>query len=92
MAALLPELAGLPPRLLLDGELIAFGEDGKPDFPRLCRRMLHGQRGISVMCVVFDLLADHGRSRMDWPFWQRRRRLPQAQSGDPLVVRTRGIP
>ena len=27
------------------------------------------------MFVVFDLLADHSRSRMDWPYWQRRSRL-----------------
>ena len=48
----------------MDGVLIAFVEDKKPDFPLLCRRMLHGERRISVMFVVFDLLADHGRSRM----------------------------
>jgi ATP-dependent DNA ligase len=53
-------VAGLPPTLLLDRELVAFGEDGKPDFPLLCRRMLPGERGISVMFVAFDLLADHG--------------------------------
>ena len=46
MTELLPELADLPPRLVLDGELIAFGEDGKPDFPGLCRRMLHGRRRV----------------------------------------------
>jgi ATP-dependent DNA ligase len=57
MTKLVPELANLPPRVVLDGELIAFGEDGKPDFPRLCRRMPHGKRGIAVMFVVFDLLA-----------------------------------
>jgi Ion channel/ATP dependent DNA ligase domain len=57
MTKLVPELANLPPRVVLDGELIAFGEDGKPDFPRLCRRMLHGERGIAIMFVVFDLLA-----------------------------------
>jgi ATP-dependent DNA ligase len=39
--------------------------------------MLHWEREIAVMFVVFDLLADHGRSRMDWPYWQRRRRLEQ---------------
>jgi bifunctional non-homologous end joining protein LigD len=75
MTELVPELADLATGLVLDGELIAFGEDGKPDFPRLCRRMLHGERGIAVMFVAFDLLADSGRSRMDWPYWQRRRRL-----------------
>ena len=36
----LPELAMLPPGLVLDGELVAF-HDGRQDFPRLCERMLH---------------------------------------------------
>ena len=34
----LPELAGMPRGVALDGELIAFGDDGKPSFPRLCQR------------------------------------------------------
>jgi ATP-dependent DNA ligase len=75
MTELMPELEELPTGLVLDGELMTFGEDGKPNFPRLCQRMLHGERQIAVMFVAFDLLADHGRSRMDWPYWQRRRRL-----------------
>jgi len=25
----------------LDGELVAFGDDGKPDFPSVCERMLY---------------------------------------------------
>jgi hypothetical protein len=27
-----------------------------PSFPRLCDRMLHGKRGLSVVFVVFDVL------------------------------------
>ena len=30
MTTLVPELADLPPRLTLDGELVAFGEDKLP--------------------------------------------------------------
>jgi bifunctional non-homologous end joining protein LigD len=29
-------LAELPVRAVLDGELVAFGDDGKPDFERVC--------------------------------------------------------
>ena len=43
MTSLVPELAGLPDGLAVDGELIAFGDDGLPSFPRLCDRMLHGK-------------------------------------------------
>ena len=34
-------LEQLPVRAVLDGELVAFGNDGKPDFERVCERMLH---------------------------------------------------
>jgi ATP-dependent DNA ligase len=42
MTPLLPELAASPDGLAVDGELVAFGDDGLPSFPRLCERMLHG--------------------------------------------------
>jgi bifunctional non-homologous end joining protein LigD len=83
MTELLPELAELPPRLLLDGELIAFGQDRKPSFPLLCWRMLQRERSIPVMFVVFDLLAHHRRRRMGWPYWQRRRRLDKLNLSSP---------
>jgi ATP-dependent DNA ligase len=40
MTDLMPELSTLPVCATLDGELVAFGEDGTPDFPLLCERML----------------------------------------------------
>src|SRR5262245_17642886 len=49
MSALLPELArALPHDLQLDGELVAYGADGRPDFHRLSARMLHGNASIPV--------------------------------------------
>ena len=44
MTPLLPELAALPDGLGVDGELVAFSDDGLPSFPRVCERMLHGKR------------------------------------------------
>lgn len=41
MAPHLDFLEELPVRAVLDGELVAFCGDGKPDFPSLCERMLH---------------------------------------------------
>jgi bifunctional non-homologous end joining protein LigD len=79
MTDLVPELADLPPGLVLDGELIAFGEDGLPSFPRLCRRMLAGQRAIQIMFVVFDLLAEDGESLVALPYRARRERLDPQQ-------------
>jgi bifunctional non-homologous end joining protein LigD len=41
MTDLVPELAALPIAATLDdGELVAFGPDGAPDFPLLCDRLL----------------------------------------------------
>jgi bifunctional non-homologous end joining protein LigD len=42
MTKQLNELADLPTDVQLDGELIAWGDDGNPDFHRLGRGMLHG--------------------------------------------------
>jgi len=75
MTSLVPELAGLPDGLAVDSELVAFGDDGLPSFPRLCDRMLHGKRRIEVMLVVFDLLAVDGREVTRRPYWERRQQL-----------------
>jgi bifunctional non-homologous end joining protein LigD len=71
----LPELARLPRGLALDGELIAFGDDGKPSFPRLCQRMLHGHEDIPVMFIAFDVLHAHGESTLRLPYRRRRKIL-----------------
>jgi bifunctional non-homologous end joining protein LigD len=57
MTPLLPELSALPVAATLDGELVAFGPDGAPDFPLLCERMLMRRPGIAVTYMVFDLLS-----------------------------------
>src|SRR2546421_10594945 len=56
MTELLPELAALPIRGVFDGELVAFGNDGKPSFDRLCRRLLQRDPRVPVALGVFDLL------------------------------------
>ncbi len=75
MTPLLPELAALPDGLAVDGELVAFGSDGLPSFPRLCDRMLHGRKRIEVILVVFDVLAIDGRDVTRGPYWERRQLL-----------------
>ena len=62
MTAAVPELAELPPGLVLDGELVAFNDDGDPHFPLLSRRVLHCDRSIPVRLMVFDVLAVDGDS------------------------------
>jgi bifunctional non-homologous end joining protein LigD len=75
MTTLVPELADLPDAIAVDGELVSFGDDGLPSFPRLCDRMLLGKRRIDVMLIVFDLLAAEGRDVTRRPYWERRQLL-----------------
>jgi bifunctional non-homologous end joining protein LigD len=75
MTPLLPELAALPDGLPVDGELVAFGDDGLPSFPRLCDRMLHGKHRIEIMLVIFDVLAIDGQPVHRRPYWERRQLL-----------------
>jgi hypothetical protein len=72
---LVPELGGLPDGLAVDGELVAFGDDGLPTFPRLCDRMLHGKGRVEVMLIIFDVLAIDGRAVHRRPYWERRHLL-----------------
>jgi bifunctional non-homologous end joining protein LigD len=75
MTERVPELGELPEGLVLDGELVALGDDGLPSFPRLSEAVLHGHEGIRVTYVVFDVLAHDGESTMELPYNERRRIL-----------------
>src|SRR3954453_17956707 len=81
MSSLVPELAALPDGLAVDGELVAFGSDGLPSFPRLCDRMLHRRKRIDVMLVVFGVLAIEGRDVTRRPYWERRQLLEDLHLG-----------
>ena len=75
MTETLPELEELPAGLVLDAELVAFNAAGDPDWPLLCRRVLHGARAIPLQLVVFDLLAHRGECLLARPYGERRARL-----------------
>lgn len=75
MTDLVPELAALPVPATLDGELVAFGQDGSPDFPLLCERMLMRRGGITITYVVFDVLSLGGRDLTRAPYSERRTQL-----------------
>jgi bifunctional non-homologous end joining protein LigD len=74
-----PELARLPEGLILDGELVALGEDGRPSLPRLGNRVLHGRDGIAVTYVIFDVLAYDGETTMALPYSERRALLERLE-------------
>jgi bifunctional non-homologous end joining protein LigD len=71
--------------VVLDGEIVAFDESGRPSFELLQRRM-HVENDstirklaqeIPVTYVLFDLLWLDGRSTMDLPYSERRDRLAE---------------
>jgi bifunctional non-homologous end joining protein LigD len=55
MTDALPELRQLPPGLVVDGEVVAFNDQGDPHFPLLARRVLNYDRTIRAHLMVFDL-------------------------------------
>lgn len=66
--------------VVLDGEVVAFDEDGRPSFELLQRRMhvgradavRHLMRDVPVTYVVFDVLHLDGHSIRDEPYERRR--------------------
>jgi bifunctional non-homologous end joining protein LigD len=83
-----PEVRGLVMDLgmheaVLDGEIVAFDDAGRPSFERLQRRMhvtsppavRRLASGSPVVYAIFDLLYLDGRSLMGLPYRERRARL-----------------
>jgi bifunctional non-homologous end joining protein LigD len=70
-------------RLVLDGEVVAFDDEGRPSFERLQARMhlasdsavKRRMRDTPVTYVIFDLLYLEGRSTMPLPYEDRRQLL-----------------
>ncbi len=91
-----PELAGLAASVrdaglsvLLDGEIVAFGPEGKPSFSMLQQRLglapaaaVRRAREIPVVYVVFDLLHLNGLSTRSLPWTARRSLLERVWPGD----------
>ena len=83
-----PELAGLGARLdgrqaILDGEVVAFGADGRPSFARLQRRMHVGRASEAlrlsgtdpIRYLIFDVAHLDGEATVGLPYRQRRELL-----------------
>ncbi len=68
---------------LVDGEVVAFDEEGRPDFQRLQRRMhvasdstiRRRMADTPATYIAFDLLHFEGRSLLDLPYTDRRKLL-----------------
>jgi bifunctional non-homologous end joining protein LigD len=76
---------------ILDGEIVAFGDDGRPSFERLQGRMhLTSESQVRrlsqsrpVAYVIFDLLFLDGRSLLELPYLERRENLASLELGGP---------
>ena len=91
-----PELKALNRALsshkaILDGEIVAFDENGRPSFGRLQGRMhiaseaaaRRRMKDTPVVYVVFDLLWLDGHSLMELPYEERRARLQELELQGP---------
>ncbi|MCG8557316.1 MAG: DNA ligase D [Proteobacteria bacterium] len=87
-------VASLPvKRFVLDGEIVAFDESGRPSFQRLGQRIhasrphdvRRAARQVPVAYVVFDLLALDGYDLRKLPLLERKRHLRRLVPGRGLI-------
>ncbi|HKB18697.1 MAG TPA: non-homologous end-joining DNA ligase [Candidatus Dormibacteraeota bacterium] len=74
----------VPPGSVIDGELVATDNDGRPDYPRLRQRLAAGARmrdEIPTAYLAFDALYLEGRPQQRQPLIRRRARLAKAVEG-----------
>jgi bifunctional non-homologous end joining protein LigD len=67
--------------VMLDGELVALDEHGRPSF-----QALHHQSQSALAYYVFDLLQLNARSLIDAPLAERRRHLRPIVAGTPVLL------
>jgi bifunctional non-homologous end joining protein LigD len=78
-------------RLILDGEIVAFDDEGRPSFERLQARMhlasdsavKRRMRDTPATYVIFDLLYLDGRSTLPLPYEERRELLDRLELEGP---------
>lgn len=69
--------------MILDGEIVAYNEDGKPDFQAL--QHFDDDSEVTLIYHVFDLLFLNGHSTKDLPLIQRKELLRDALTETPHV-------
>lgn len=90
----IPEVAAaakrVPPASVIDGELVATDNDGRPDYPRLRQRLAGGSRlrdEIPTAYLAFDALYLEGRPLLRQPAIRRRARLAKVvEAGGHIFV------
>lgn len=77
------ELKKIKTEAVLDGEIIALNEEGKPDFQKL--QQYHHHQRLSMIYYVFDCLSHRGKSIMHLPLLERKKIAQQLIPADSLV-------
>jgi bifunctional non-homologous end joining protein LigD len=86
-----PEIGSveIPDGVVVDAEIVAFDDAGRPSFSRLQRRTGFGGAGtgarVGVNLVVFDVLF-HGAEVIDLPYEERRALLDRLELEPPIIV------
>ena len=83
--ALVKAAEGLPPGCLIDGEAVALGKNGKPDF-QLLQSTLTESKGKNLVFYAFDLLVDRGEDITALSNLKRKERLAALLENAPSVL------
>jgi bifunctional non-homologous end joining protein LigD len=70
-------------QLVIDGEIVALSEDGRPSFQALQHRSSHPKH--QIVFYAFDVLDLDGRDLTSEPLTERRAQLPQIVRDDPTI-------
>ena len=90
-----PKVAAAGQRLnarqaVIDGEVVALAEDGRPSFQALQHRTSHPKH--RIVFYAFDVLHLDGRDLMNEPLLRRRARLPKIIGEDATIRLSRDLP
>ena len=77
-------------QVVVDGEIVALTEDGRPSFQALQHRASHPKH--LIVFYVFDVLYLDGRSLMGEPLVKRRAQLPDILGKSPTIRLSRDLP
>ena len=77
-------------QMVIDGEIVALAEDGRPSFQALQHRASHPKHWI--VFYAFDVLYLNGRDLMGEPLVKRRAKLPEITGQNPSVRISRDLP
>jgi bifunctional non-homologous end joining protein LigD len=77
-------------QLVLDGEVVAIAEDGRPSFQALQHQSPHARH--QIVFYAFDVLHLNGRDLKSEPLEKRRTQLPKVVGEDAVVRLSRDLP